>query len=128
MVPKLIRFLGWLSLALITLLALGLIYMKSLPANFARVTVINKSNEIIDSGSIDLCGEKASIGKLWPKDELQLKLAIHYDCHYEVKIIFSSGKEISEGIGYVTNGMDSDDEILVFDDKFELGNTKSNRP
>ena len=116
-----IKFVKWVSLTVAILLVLIFLYMRLSPPNVARVTLLNKSNEVIKSGSIDLCGERAIISEMKPKDEFKFELAVHHDCHYEVKISFISGKEISNGIGYVTNGLDSDDTILVFYEKIELG-------
>lgn len=110
----------WVGIGVLVFVVGIIAYIRLLPPNTAKVAVVNKGSEQIQSGEVELCGEKFSFSKLEPGQSFKQDLKVTRDCHYEVTATFLSGKKVSGGVGYVTHGMDFNDQILVTDEAVEL--------
>jgi hypothetical protein len=86
----------------------------------AKITVINNANEMIESGEVDLCGEKFLVSQLESGQSESDALKVSRDCDYKVTARFSSGKTVSGRVGYVTPGIGSDDHLSITEEKIDL--------
>lgn len=80
---------------------------------FANVTVLNESENTIAEGSILVCRQTLIFENIKPGKRRQLQYELGSDSDYGVKIRFDSGKEIEKSVGYVTNGLTVNDEIII---------------
>lgn len=93
--------------------------------NKADVRVINRSGDVVTSGEIELCGDRATFPSIQQNGEVTLTLKVSRDCHYDVKAVFASGKQVASSVGYVTLGTDFKDDILILSDRAELAPRKT---
>lgn len=108
---------------LIILAAIAVFYLRA--PQKASVTVVNKAGKLLKTVTVELCGESATIESLAVQTSKKLELKVHSDCHYQVTAIFESGEKLSNGVGYVTHGMDFDDQIVITDSEIKMGETKA---
>jgi len=92
--------------------ALGLKFLYSI--NYGMFTVFNDSHEEL-SGVVTVCRQDFDIPNLAPGDRYKARYKIAGDSSYVVRIRFKSGKELWKDVGYVTNGMEFNDELHVTD-------------
>jgi hypothetical protein len=64
---------------------------------------------------VTVCGETIELKQILPGQGRQGAYRVRGDSHYDVRIEFQSGRALHKEIGYVTNGVDFDDEIVVTD-------------
>ncbi len=94
------------------------------PMYYASVIVNNKTTNRIDKVTVDLCGERAELLGIESNETQNAKLKIGSDCDYKVDVSFANGAKLNGQLGYVTHGVSVNDELLVFDDKIEIGKSK----
>lgn len=114
-----IKVLGFL----IILVAVAVLYFRN--PQKASVTVVNQASKALKIVTVELCGESVTIENLAIQTSKKLELKVHGDCHYQVDAIFESGEKLSNGVGYVTHGLDFDDQILVTDSEIKMGEAKA---
>ena len=87
--------------------------------NHGQVT-INTTNEPLAGGTLKVCGQQFMIQKLMHNEEQVINFKIKTDSHYEIVLRFASGRTISKNIGYVTNGFDPVDRLLIKENDVEI--------
>jgi len=97
--------------------ALGLRFLFSI--SYGAVTVINDSHEEL-TGVVAVCGQTFNVPALMPGDRDKIRYKLVADSSYAVAVKFKSGKELRKDVGYVTNGIEFDDELHVTDKDVEI--------
>lgn len=108
---------------IIFLTAVAIFYIRN--PQKASVTIINQASKTLKIVTIELCGEFATVEHLPVQTSKNLELKVHSDCHYQVDAVFESGEKLSNGVGYVTNGLDVEDQIIVTDSEIKMGEVKA---
>ena len=92
----------------------ALVYYNS--HNRATVSIINRTGERLLSGNLKISSlpDPKQFGKIENGDSIKLSFKNFGDGEYIFSGSFESGKSIQESSGYVTNGMDFEDEIVLF--------------
>jgi hypothetical protein len=86
------------------------------------VTVVNESRESIAHLSIDICGQHFAAKDLAPHTNTVLNYRVGgRPAGYDVVVRFASGRELRKEVGYVTDGFDFQDTIIVTDTAVTLG-------
>ena len=85
-----------------------------------QISLINKSKHVIVDGSLEICSQHFKVQKIAPEDNTKFLFRVTSDSHYKNSVRFTSGRILTGEFGYVTNGLDSKDTILIHDDKFEI--------
>ncbi len=88
-----------------------------------RVKIVNGSDETIVKGDVVICGQRFDFDNL-RSNEFRTFLYQIAGCpgqDYRVAVTFESGDAIIRRVGYVTNGFDFSDEVIVKRDNIALG-------
>lgn len=107
----------------IFLVAATLFYIRT--PEKASVTIINQAGKALKIVTIELCGEFATVENIPVQTSKNLELKVHSDCHYQVDAVFESGEKLSNEVGYVTNGLQAEDQIIVTDSQIKMGEAKA---
>ena len=108
-----------------TLVALLLISCTNSKGNF---TLINKATEPIARASVVICGQTIELKDIQPNTSAAGFYKVKGEDHYTIQVEFQSGKTLRRETGYVTSGLDFQDEITVTDSDIEITETKASRP
>ncbi|MDH5189947.1 MAG: hypothetical protein OEW89_01725 [Gammaproteobacteria bacterium] len=82
------------------------------------------SGEIISSAVVKVCDQEFEFRNIDPEKTVIGDFIITSDSHYTIKIRFLSGSSIQNEIGYVTNGFDFNDKIIVSKSAIEIKTIK----
>jgi hypothetical protein len=82
-------------------------------ANTGHITLVNDSGEEIAQARLEVCGQTLDFNEISPAGEQSASYRVKADSTYHLYIKFSSGKELEKTLGYVTNGFDFDDKLVV---------------
>ena len=104
----------------VTILVLG--GCNFLAPNKGAVQIINKSSEKIISGQISICQQQFFLSEISPNESKIFAYKVRSDSHYAVSVKFKSGRTLNKEIGYVTNGMNVEDDLIVSDSDIVLKN------
>jgi hypothetical protein len=88
--------------------------------NEGRFVIKNNAAEPIVRASVLICGQTEHFEQI---DVRQMKTGTYHvttDSHYDVKVEFRSGRILERKLGYVTNGLNFDDELTVSDADIEI--------
>lgn len=88
--------------------------------NVANLTIINKSGGAIKSCVVKLNKDIADFGSLAVGASTSRRLRVWSDGDYDLTVQFANGKRLHEQLGYVTNGFDFTDTIVIYGDRAEL--------
>jgi hypothetical protein len=92
--------------------------------NNSEVTLVNKTSEKIKRCSVSLAGENFTVDNFKAGDKVSTVFVVRSDAHYRVTVTFYGGRKLEEDVGYVTNGFDYRDTILVYSDKIALSSSQ----
>ncbi len=70
-----------------------------------------------------VCGQTIELQGIQPTKSASGFYEVTADSHYDVKVEFQPGARLQKEIGYVTNGHDFHDEVIVTDGDIELTHT-----
>lgn len=85
----------------------------------AKVKVRNDSNFTISDVRIKIYAESFLIESLAPKDEHEFSYKVKGDASYDVEWTSQAGSHTEKNIGYVTAGMNMQDQIVIKDSNVE---------
>ena len=85
-----------------------------------EVSILNQATELVVKGEIDICDQKFSFENIKPNERKSFIYKVTSDSHYKVIVEFSPDKKLVKEMGYVTNGMDFKDTVVVKNDDIEL--------
>jgi len=111
-------------LVIASFLVAGAVFYIRTPQK-ASVTIMNQAGKALKIVNIELCGESATVENLPVQASKNLELKVRSDCHYQVDVVFESGEKLSNGVGYVTNGLHVEDKIIVTDSEIKMGEAKA---
>jgi len=86
--------------------------------------LVNKATEPIAHASVVICGQTIELKDISPSKGAGGSYKVTSDSHYTIQVEFKSGKRLKKETGYVTNGMDFQDEITVTDSDIEITDSK----
>lgn len=108
-----------LTILLLLVIAV-LVFTLSNQKNRSQVVIVNASSQQIVSGEIEICNQHYRILKINPNEKEYITFNSKYDSHYIISIKFKTGKILMKELGYVTNGMDTNDILVVKDNDITI--------
>ncbi len=96
--------------------------------NKGQFSLKNNASETISFASITICNQTIKLMNIQPGENVSGSYDVKSDSHYTIKIELQSGKSFLKEIGYVTNGMDFQHEILVTNSSIEIIDSKEHQP
>lgn len=104
------------------------LFLISCTANKGSFTLLNKAKEPIARASVTICRQTIELKDIQLNTSAAGFYKVTGDSGYTIEVEFQSGKTLRKETGYVTNGMDFQDEITVTDSDIEITDTKASRP
>lgn len=95
----------------------GTIHAWFFSPNTGVFLLSNNSSETITSAQVSVCGQTFNYNEMLNGEYGFSRYHVTSDSHYDVKVIFSSGRTIEDEIGYVTHGSDFLDIIEVLNNE-----------
>jgi hypothetical protein len=89
------------------------------------VTIRNASGEDIERGVIEVCGQRFDIGHMSNGQSKTVSYKVGADDDYHIDLTFSSGRNLSRRVGYVTGGLDFDDQLVVETNDIKLASSRT---
>jgi hypothetical protein len=105
--------------------ALPFLVMASCMSNKGSFLLVNKAKEPIARAVVTVCGQTIEFKAIQPTKSASGSYQIKSDSHYDVRVEFESGRNLHKEIGYVTNGLDFEHEIVVTDTDIDITDTKA---
>ncbi len=93
-------------------------------SNTGQFILINDSNELISHATVEVCDQLIEVESIKFHEEFNGTFKVKGDSHYKVAVVFASGKEIKDELGYVTHGFDFRHTITVTGSKISISDTK----
>ena len=94
--------------------------------NKGELLIKNASTQAIVNGNVEICGQHFKLERIDIGKTKLIKFDIKSDSHYALTVELEGGKQLSKNLGYVTNGIDSKDTIIVKSDDIVLEEEKDN--
>jgi hypothetical protein len=107
--------------------ALFVFVIVSCMANKGTVWVINNATEPISRCIVSICGQTIELRDILPTKSAEGFYKVKSDSHYDISIEFQSGRKLRKELGYVTNGLDFHDRIVVTNTDIVLENRSTVR-
>lgn len=103
---------------------LTFLIMAACTHNKGSFLLLNKSKESIARALVTVCGQTIELKSIKPTNSASGSYEVKSDSHYDVRVEFDSGRKLRKEIGYVTNGLDFNHEIVVTDTDIEITDSK----
>jgi hypothetical protein len=91
-------------------------------ANKGSILILNRASEPISRGIVSVCGQTIEWRDIAPAKSAGGSYKVKSDSYYDISIEFQSGRKLRKELGYVTNGFDFHDTIVVTDTDIILEN------
>lgn len=92
---------------------LGVFFWLIMEPSESKVIILNKSGKGILEGSVSVGTHKYKIGEVLAGGEVFVDTEFIGDKYYVIYIKFVDGKEIENRVGYLTNGINQIDSVVV---------------
>ena len=102
--------------ATLVLLVASCLVMLMFSSHKGEVLIENKARVRILLGEIEICNQRFKFQDIMPGEKRQILYKVKSDSHYKIMVTLESGKKLVKEIGYVTNGLDFKDVLIVNDD------------
>ena len=109
-------------LGVVCLLIIGWMFLFS--NNTGEIVIINKATEYVLEGEIEVCNQQLKFKDIKQGGSVGLHYKIKSDSHYKIMVKFKSGNTLIKNLGYVTNGDDFKDTLILKDNDIELQRTR----
>ena len=110
-----------IGVAIIVFVAIAaVVSMPSVGTGHYAVTVVNRGSSTILEGSVSVQGRSHAVPRLEPGRSIEFSVPVRSDDDYRVRFVRSSGVELADTLGYVTNGVAIHDTIRVFEAKVDV--------
>jgi hypothetical protein len=106
--------------------ALPFLILVSCMTNKGNFLLVNKAKEPIARALVTVCGQTIEFKAIQPSKSASGSYEVKSDSHYDVRAEFESGRKLQKEIGYVTNGLDFQHEIVITDTDIEIIDIKTN--
>ena|ERR1700704_167862 len=106
--------------ALIGCVGVALILVVASTQNAGEVGLESRASEPIDQAIVVVCGQRLDFSDVALGETKSAKFKVRGDSSYEVSIAFHSGRKINATVGYVTNGINYKDKLVVTDNEVVL--------
>lgn len=113
---KILFFIALASFIFLTLPYLVLQQKYYGGTNYGVFTVVNKTEQEIINGTVEVCRQKFAFKNIKPNESKEFSFRIRGDSGYTVSIEFLSGQKLTKEIGYVTRGFIFKDSLIIKDD------------
>lgn len=107
--------------------ALFFLVMVSCIANKGSILLVNNAKEPISRVIVSVCGQTIELRDIEPAKSAIGAYKVKSDSHYDIRIEFQSGKRLWKELGYVTNGLDFHDRIVVTDTDIVIGERNTDK-
>jgi transcription elongation factor Elf1 len=107
---------------------IAVLFLISCTNSKGSFSLVNKTKEPIARASVAICGQTIELKDIQPNTSAVGSYEVKFDSHYTIQVEFQSGKTLQKEMGYVTNGVDFQHEIVVADSDIEITDTKVSRP
>jgi len=94
--------------------------LSSYTVNTGRFLLVNNAAEPIGHASVSICGQTIQFRDIEPNKSAHGSYRVTSDSHYTIRLKFKSGRTLQKEAGYVTNGMNFNDQIIITDTDIEL--------
>jgi hypothetical protein len=84
-----------------------------MPSGTGKVRIVNGAGERVAYGKLEICAQQIMFENLEPGEDRLFEYKITGDSHYVINVKFQSGAMLDRQLGYVTNGFDSDDVLII---------------
>jgi len=102
----------------------SLLLITSCGANQGYFQLVNETKESITQASIHISGQTIYLKNISSGQTVSGTYTIKTDSHYDINILFLSGKKLHKEIGYVTHGFDFRHKIVVTETDIKLIDSK----
>lgn len=102
------------------LLVVGSMAASSFFSHQGEVSIVNQATELVVKGEINICDQNFTFENIKPRESKIFIYKVTSDSHYKIEVEFGSGKKLTKEIGYVTNGLDFKDTVVIKNDDIEL--------
>jgi hypothetical protein len=104
----------------VALLVLGLAAIHFALKTDGKLTLENHANETISIAEVEVCGQKFEVHEVAPGGSTEINYYVKSDSGYKVHVEFIPDKQLTQEVGYVTNGFHADDTLVVSHDTMKL--------
>lgn len=111
----------WIFFILIVVVSVSIATMFG--ARKGSVQISNQSDQEFLGGKLEVCGQKFAVDPLKPNEVQIIHFKVKSDSHYDIAVQFKS-RTLKKSLGYVTNGMDFDDVLIVSDADISLADRR----
>jgi len=111
---------------MVTVLGVGCLLLVSLGSaawffsNKGEVHISNEATERVVKGEVEICDQQYKFEGIKPRESKVIHYKVKSDSHYKITVEFESGKKMVKEVGYVTNGMDFKDALIIKDSDITL--------
>jgi hypothetical protein len=102
---------GWITITATLLLA---------SCSKGAFSLTNTTSETITRVSVTVCGQTREFREIQPGHSAPGCFTVRRDSRYEIEVEFQSGRKLSKGVGYVTPGLSTSDELIITDSDVQL--------
>lgn len=88
--------------------------------NTGQVALENQTSEPIGFATVSVCGQRLEFSDVESGKIEAAAFSVGADSHYDVVVVFRSGRRIVSSVGYVTSGIDYRDTLIVRDNEIVL--------
>ena len=111
----------WLKITAVAVCGSFILWVGINASNFifgdvGKVRIVNMATESVATGRIEILDQQMTFSNLARGREKNFHFYVVSDAHYDVTIEFVSGKKLVRELGYLTNGSDYDETIVIEDD------------
>jgi hypothetical protein len=106
--------------------AIAVLFLASCMFNKGNFSLINKAKEPIANGSVNICDQTIEFKSIQTNKSASSSYEITCENYYTIQIEFLSGKKLKKEAGYVTSGVNIQDEITVTDSDIKITDRKVN--
>jgi hypothetical protein len=119
------RMLAFSGFGVIVCVCVALLPWLFVTSNAGEVSVENRASESIERVTVAVSGQALEFAQIAAGEKKTERYKVVADSHYDVSVTFRSGRTIEASVGYVTNGMDFQDKLIVTNDAivYETGTT-----
>ncbi len=109
-----------IGLAIFAFLALTAAYVYLTKNYHGELVLVNNFEQEITSGSVEVCKKKYIFGTLKPGETYKIEFKVTSESGYKLSVQLASGELLTEEIGYVSGGIDTNATIIMKDNKFNF--------
>lgn len=107
--------------AVLLAVALALSLSCARASGSGQLTLVNRTDEAIARAEVLVCDQSIVFEDIPPGDGRTEHFEVRGDSGYRVEVIYASGEEVAQEVGYVTSGVDTSLTIEVAETGISVG-------